>query len=799
MQRLVGGGDGVAYVVVASTAMQRRRPLVAEMRGEAGAISWRLPAVGGVREGRPGVKTPPPAAADRRGRWCEHSLSKAHAWAFCGQPWASSRMASVGDAFQNGCERNNGCPDRVAGARGGGAVLGPARSAFWGGRRRQYGHTSITEAATSAVTRGGTNAEWSTRRLGVRMVATGPRRVGVHTENCNAADVAKLERMASGVTLGEASGATAAKTVAPPHRPSPSPSAFRRLRLLSTLDVRSLEAYADELLAAANIDLGVLARGAERGAAYALRDHRAFRIAFPGSLSSYVEGLERSYRDTEGDVATVEAPEGDDTVGDTPRASGRAMQILNMALVDAPPRGRRTEQAPRSLRTLSEAEIAASFGDESGANVTMPAGVATKRRRRWARRRRSKTKALDALDDIDLFDLPLADDEANTLRPLLDGTAAPDLDSDEETAMKAGEEPEEEEEVTAVVDEEEEQQEMLGLASSESGVRHLLERRARTNRDDSIVQFMREIGRVDLLTTEEEVALSRRVSKWLTIERTKKALTGGLGRAPTDAELADACGYQGDVVRMKRDMRAGRWAKERMVSTNMRLVVSIAKRFVRSGVAFQDLIQEGAVGLMRGVEKFNADRGFKFSTYATWWIRQAMTRFIADHSRSIRLPVHVNDSLAAIKRHARALLEELGRRPTEEELCARARIDLTKYRFLMRSARAVVSLETPVGQHDDDHRLGDMLPATSLSPDEALQKDSLRRDVARVLSTLTKRERDVIRLRYGFVDGRAWTLEEIGQLFSVTRERIRQIEFKAMRKLRHPSRGILLQGYAPDA
>ena len=648
------------------------------------------------------------------------------------------------------------------------------------------------------------------RRRGVRMVATGPRRVGVDTENCNAADVAKLERMASGVTLGEASGATTADTAAPPHRPSPSPSAFRRLRLLSTLDVRSLEAYADELLAAANIDLGVLARGAERGTADALRDHRAFRITFPGSLSSYVEGLERSYRDAEGDAATVGAPEeeeddDDDTVGGTSRASGRSMQILNMALVDALPRERRPEQVPRSLRTLSEAEIAASFGDESAANVAMPAGVATKRRRRRARRRRSKAKALDALDDIDLFDLPLADDEADTLRPLLDDTAAPELGSDEEAAMKAGEEPEEEEEeeeeqeATAVVDDEEEQEQLLGVASAENGVRRLLERRARTNRDDSIVQFMQEIGRVDLLTSDEEVALSRRVSKWLTIERTKKALTDDLGRAPTDAELADACGYQGDVVRVKRDVRAGRCAKERMVSTNLRLVVSIAKRFVRSGVAFQDLIQEGAVGLMRGVEKFNADRGFKFSTYATWWIRQAMTRFIADHSRSIRLPVHVNDTLAAIKRHARALMEELGRRPTEEELCARARIDLTKYRFLMRSARAVVSLETPIGQRDDDHRLGDLLPATSLSPDEALQKDSLRRDVARVLSTLTKRERDVIRLRYGFVDGRAWTLEEIGQLFSVTRERIRQIEFKAMRKLRHPSRGILLQGYAPDA
>ena len=273
------------------------------------------------------------------------------------------------------------------------------------------------------------------------------------------------------------------------------------------------------------------------------------------------------------------------------------------------------------------------------------------------------------------------------------------------------------------------------------------------NIDDPVRMYLKEIGKVALLTAEEEVELAKRMEA-------------------------------GDEA-----------AKRKLVEANLRLVVSIAKSYVGRGMLFLDLIQEGNLGLIKAVEKFDYEKGFKFSTYATWWIRQAITRAIADQARTIRIPVHMVETINKLIRVSRQLLQELGREPTPEEIAKEMNIPEDKVREIMKIAQEPVSLETPIGEEEDSH-LGDFIPdEEALAPSEAAAFTLLKEQLMDVLDTLTDREEKVLRLRFGLDDGRARTLEEVGKVFDVTRERIRQIEAKALRKLRHPSRSKKLKDY----
>lgn len=273
------------------------------------------------------------------------------------------------------------------------------------------------------------------------------------------------------------------------------------------------------------------------------------------------------------------------------------------------------------------------------------------------------------------------------------------------------------------------------------------------NIDDHVRMYLKEIGKVPLLTAEEEIRLA-------------KSMENG------DEE-----------------------AKKRLAEANLRLVVSIAKRYVGRGMLFLDLIQEGNLGLIKAVEKFDYNLGFKFSTYATWWIRQAITRAIADQARTIRIPVHMVETINKLIRLSRVLLQELGRDPTPDELAKEMQLPVEKVRDIMKIAQEPVSLETPIGEEEDSH-LGDFIPDEDIqAPAETVAYTLLREQLIEVLDTLTEREEKVLRLRFGLDDGRSRTLEEVGKVFNVTRERIRQIEAKALRKLRHPSRSRKLKDY----
>ena len=273
------------------------------------------------------------------------------------------------------------------------------------------------------------------------------------------------------------------------------------------------------------------------------------------------------------------------------------------------------------------------------------------------------------------------------------------------------------------------------------------------NVDDPVKMYLKEIGKISLLTAEEEVELAQRMEN-------------------------------GDV-----------FAKRRLAEANLRLVVSIAKRYVGRGMQFLDLIQEGNLGLMKAVEKFDYTRGFKFSTYATWWIRQAITRAIADQARTIRIPVHMVETINKLVRIERQLIQALGRDPTNEEIAKEMGIDVEKVREVRKIAQEPVSLETPIGEEEDSH-LGDFIEdETAVAPDEAANFTMLREQLDEILSTLNHRERKVLELRFGLTDGTPRTLEEVGKEFNVTRERIRQIEAKALRKLKHPSRSQKLRDF----
>lgn len=310
--------------------------------------------------------------------------------------------------------------------------------------------------------------------------------------------------------------------------------------------------------------------------------------------------------------------------------------------------------------------------------------------------------------------------------------------------------------------------------------------------EDSIRLYLQEIGRIRLLRADEEIELARKIADLLELERVRDRLQERLEREPEYREWAEAVQLPLPAFRYR--LHIGRRAKDKMVQSNLRLVVSIAKKYMNRGLSFQDLIQEGSLGLIRAAEKFDHEKGYKFSTYATWWIRQAITRAIADQSRTIRLPVHLYETISRIKKTTKLLSQEMGRKPTEEEIATRMEITIEKLRFIAKSAQLPISLETPIGK-EEDSRLGDFIESDGETPEDQVSKNLLREDLEKVLDSLSPRERDVLRLRYGLDDGRMKTLEEIGQIFNVTRERIRQIEAKALRKLRHPNRNSVLKEY----
>jgi RNA polymerase primary sigma factor len=313
--------------------------------------------------------------------------------------------------------------------------------------------------------------------------------------------------------------------------------------------------------------------------------------------------------------------------------------------------------------------------------------------------------------------------------------------------------------------------------------------------EDSIRLYLQEIGRIRLLRADEEIELARKIADLLELELKREEVASQKDCEPDDVPEEEwAVKMDMPLGAFRHRLHAGRRAKDKMVQSNLRLVVSIAKKYMNRGLSFQDLIQEGSLGLIRAAEKFDHEKGYKFSTYATWWIRQAITRAIADQSRTIRLPVHLYETISRIKKTTKLLSQEMGRKPTEEEIATRMEMTIEKLRFIAKSAQLPISLETPIGK-EEDSRLGDFIESDGETPDDQVAKSLLREDLESVLGTLSPRERDVLKLRYGLDDGRMKTLEEIGQIFNVTRERIRQIEAKALRKLRHPNRNSVLKEY----
>ena len=309
--------------------------------------------------------------------------------------------------------------------------------------------------------------------------------------------------------------------------------------------------------------------------------------------------------------------------------------------------------------------------------------------------------------------------------------------------------------------------------------------------EDPVRMYLKEIGKVPLLSADEEIELAQNMEDGAVAIEKINVLKGRLDGA-SEEEKAE---IREEIKTLQRDVDKGADAKKRLAEANLRLVVSIAKRYVGRGMLFLDLIQEGNLGLIKAVEKFDYKKGYKFSTYATWWIRQAITRAIADQARTIRIPVHMVETINKLIRVSRQLLQELGREPSPEEIAKEMSMPVERVREILKISQEPVSLETPIGEEEDSH-LGDFIPDEDASePAEAASFTLLKEQLVEVLSTLTPREEKVLKLRFGIEDGRTRTLEEVGKEFNVTRERIRQIEAKALRKLRHPSRSKKLKDF----
>ncbi len=336
----------------------------------------------------------------------------------------------------------------------------------------------------------------------------------------------------------------------------------------------------------------------------------------------------------------------------------------------------------------------------------------------------------------------------------------------------------------AVEDEEEEEaeEEVVPDADEERvRARREVDMALKAPTNDPVRMYLKEIGRVALLTAAEEVSLAKRIEAGLRAESRLEEL----GETVTPEQMRE----------LRWTQRDGLHAKRHLVEANLRLVVSIAKRYVGRGMAFLDLIQEGNLGLIRAVEKFDYTKGYKFSTYATWWIRQAITRAIADQARTIRIPVHMVETINKLVRIQRQLLQDLGREPTAEEIAEQMELSSEKVREIQKISQEPVSLETPIGEEEDSH-LGDFIEdSEAVVPLERASFRLLQEQLETVLHTLSEREKEVIRLRFGLVDGQPRTLEDVGKKFGVTRERIRQIESKTLSKLRHPSRSQKLRDY----
>lgn len=488
--------------------------------------------------------------------------------------------------------------------------------------------------------------------------------------------------------------------------------------------------------------------------------------------------------------------------------------------------------------------IASEHTPEPNDSQTTPSKTPSRRHSPKPRKQPVPPPPVDEEEEDDLLEDDLEDELDD-----LDDLASEDVDLDDlDIGVKI---PSEEEvaEIVAEVEEEEVDKPMKRGAKKRASTS-----RKKSYTEDSIRLYLQEIGRIRLLRADEEIELARKIADLLYLEelgnwygdltgremfvteasekppmvnewaritwladqlkeqsgQSKVAVSKLLGSlqkqlslpeehkpltfADPDLEAKWQAVRETYVPQFRKRLHIGQRAKEKMVQSNLRLVVSIAKKYMNRGLSFQDLIQEGSLGLIRAAEKFDHEKGYKFSTYATWWIRQAITRAIADQSRTIRLPVHLYETISRIKKTTKLLSQEMGRKPTEEEIADRMEMTIEKLRFIAKSAQLPISLETPIGK-EEDSRLGDFIEAEGETPDDQVAKNLLREDLESVLDTLSPRERDVLRLRYGLDDGRMKTLEEIGQIFNVTRERIRQIEAKALRKLRHPNRNSVLKEY----
>jgi RNA polymerase primary sigma factor len=329
--------------------------------------------------------------------------------------------------------------------------------------------------------------------------------------------------------------------------------------------------------------------------------------------------------------------------------------------------------------------------------------------------------------------------------------------------------------------EDEEQEEGVDEDEARRRERRQIDQAFKAPTNDPVRMYLKEIGRVALLTAQEEVDLAKRIEAGLEAEEKLLRESNRLSRD--------------DITDLKWQRHDGAMAKRHLVEANLRLVVSIAKRYVGRGMAFLDLIQEGNLGLIRAVEKFDYTKGYKFSTYATWWIRQAITRAIADQARTIRIPVHMVETINKLARIQRQLLQDFGREPTAEEIGVQMELPPERVREIQKISQEPVSLETPIGEEEDSH-LGDFIEdSDAVVPLERASFKLLQEQLETVLHTLSGREKEVIRLRFGLVDGQPRTLEDVGRKFGVTRERIRQIESKTLSKLRHPSRSQKLRDY----